>query len=262
MHGGKMKKICIVTLTVILLISSFCIVGCVEKELFELDISQMKLTFEDNFDGDSLDRSKWNYGFEVEEGKKSAPRRGGFWAQDGVIVDGGNLILRTDWREDGENGAGWYSGTAMTCRQDGQNEHLFSQKYGYFEMRCKVPFFIGGWGAFWLMPYGYKDYLKTASKVDVKVNNLYDEYHTYGFEWREDCYKFYVDGYLTWQINSDHYIDKKGKKVKHNIVSQVEEYMLLSFEVEKEDGWCGDPAKNDKSKNYDFVIDYVRVYQF
>lgn len=312
MHGGKMKKICITTLILILLISSFCIAGCAEKEPFELDISQMKLTFEDNFDGDSLDRSKWNYGFDVEEGKKSAPRRGGFWAQDGVIVDGGNLILRTDWREDGENGAGWYSGTAMTCRQEGQDKHLFSQKYGYFEMRCKVPFFIGGWGAFWLMPYddfahehnnqtapehlntgvdgteidvfespfsylgksknnvinhavhydGYKDYLKTASKVDVKVNNLYDEYHTYGFEWREDCYKFYVDGYLTWQINSDHYIDKKGKKVKHNIVSQVEEYMLLSFEVEKEDGWCGDPAKNDKSKNYDFVIDYVRVYQF
>ena len=41
----------VITLTVILLISSFCIVGCAEKEPFELDISQMKLTFEDNFDG-------------------------------------------------------------------------------------------------------------------------------------------------------------------------------------------------------------------
>ncbi len=44
--------------------------------------------------------------------------------------------------------------------------------------------------------------------------------------------------------------------------------MLLSFEVVTPDspdstkGWCGDPFKNDKSKNYDFAIDYVRVYQF
>lgn len=59
-------------------------------------------------------------------------------------------------------------------------------------------------------------------------------------------------------------------------VSKVNEYILLTVEVagytaedgtlvpgKNEDGtpyWCGDPMKNDKSKYYDFVIDYVRVY--
>ena len=307
----NMKRLCVLVLVAVLLISSFSLIGCQQKETFDLDLSKMILTFEDDFDGNSLDRSKWNYGFEVEDGKQSAPRRGGFWAQDGVLVENGNLILRTDWREDGENGAGWYSGTAMTCKQNGQSENLFEQKYGYFEIRCKVPYFIGGWCAFWLMPYdgfshehnnqtspehlntgidgaeidvfespfsylsksrnnvvnhavhydGYNEYLKSVSKVDVKVTDLYDEYHTYGFEWREDYYKFYIDGVLTWKVTSDGYT-KNLKKVKHNVVSQVEEYMLLSVEVVGDDKWCGDPAKNDKSKNYDFAIDYVRVYQF
>ena len=60
-------------------------------------------------------------------------------------------------------------------------------------------------------------------------------------------------------------------------VSQVKEYIILSVEAggysekdgtlvpgKNEDGtdyWCGDPMSNDKDKYYDFVIDYVRVYQ-
>ena len=67
------------------------------------------------------------------------------------------------------------------------------------------------------------------------------------------------------RIESDYYV-KDGRKAKHNIISQVEEYIILSFEVVMPDkegstkGWCGDPSKNDKNKVYDFAIDYVRVY--
>lgn len=47
----------------------------------------------------------------------------------------------------------------------------------------------------------------------------------------------------------------------------MEEYIILSNEVVSPDeegrtkGWCGDPSQNDKSKKYEFVIDYVKVYQ-
>lgn len=52
--------------------------------------------------------------------------------------------------------------------------------------------------------------------------------------------------------------------------AKVDEYMILSVEVGgANDGekptsykfWCGDSSKNDKSKAYDFVVDYVRVYK-
>lgn len=315
LRGGNMKKMFAIFIIGVLLVSSLAFVGCNSGKKVDIDMSRFTLTFEDNFDGDALDRSKWNYGFDVDEGKVSAPRKGGFWAQDGVLVKDGNLILRTDFRQDGENGAGWYSGTVMTCGE-GEEDNLFEQQYGYFETRCKTPFFYGGWCAFWLMPYddfsaehndqlssehintavdgaeidifetpfsyqgvfgkvvnhavhydGYRDYLKSVPKLNVKVSKLYDEYHIYGFEWTKDYYKFYVDGRLTWEVLSDGYT-KDGKKFDHNIISQVKEYMLLSFEVVTPDspdstkGWCGDPSKNDKSKNYDFAIDYVRVYQF
>lgn len=310
-----MKKVFIAILICILLIMPLSLLGCNSGKKVDIDMSRFVLTFEDNFDGNALDRSKWNYGFAVDEGKVSAPRKGGYWAQDGVFVKDGKLILRTDWRENGENGAGWYSGTVMTCADEG-TDHLFEQKYGYFETRCKTPEFNGGWCAFWLMPHdsfadehnnqesanhlntgvdgteidifetpftylgsgknvlnhavhydGYRDYLKSVGKLNIRVNKLYKDYHTYGFEWTEDYYKFYVDSRLTWEVSKDGYT-KDGKKVNHNIISQVAEYMLLSFEVVAPDkeggtaGWCGDPAKNDKSKNYDFIIDYVRVYQF
>lgn len=310
-----MKKYIAVFIIVLSLICPFAFAGCSNGKTMDLDLDKMTLTFEDDFDGDSLDRGKWNYGFAVDEGKSSSSRKGGFWARDGVFVENGNLILRTDWREDGENGAGWYSGTVMTCEEAGESneDSLFYQRYGYFEIKCKTPFFYGGWCAFWLMPFdhfadehanqespahlnsgvdgteidifespfsfqknsnvinhavhydGYGDYLKSVGKVNVKVPKLYEQYHTYGFEWTEDHYKFYVDGKMTWKISSDGYT-KSGKKIKHNIISQVKEYMILSFEVvsPNEDGttlgWCGDPSKNDKTNYYDFIIDYVRVY--
>ena len=311
-----MKKIFAIIIIVITIVVSMALVGCNSGKKVDIDMSRFVLTFEDNFDGDILDRSKWNYGFAVDEGKVSSPRKGGFWAQDGVLVQDGNLVLRTDWRENGENGAGWYSGTVMTCGES-VGDNLFDQQYGYFEARCKTPFFYGGWCAFWLMPYddfatevkdplsaehlntgvdgaeidifespfsfqtlnnkvvnhavhydGYGANLKSAPKTNIRVSKLYDEYHVYGFEWTKDYYKFYVDGRLTWKVSTDGYTNKGGKRVNHNIISQVKEYMLLSFEVVTPDssnstkGWCGDPSKNDKSKNYDFAIDYVRVYQF
>lgn len=318
-----MKRIIVILFIVTLLMASMTMfLGCYEEYVSPKDRDGMTLVWEDNFDGDTLD-SKWGYAFDVEEGKVSAPRKGGFWSQDSVFVEDGNLVLRTDWRDDGESGAGWYSGAVSTAQYEYGSEEsdsdYFEQVYGYFEVRCLSPYFIGGWSAFWMMPYdnfvgdhlpdgqndaflnsgtdgteidifetpfayqgwlrdnvinhavhydGYRENLKSAKKLDIKVSQLYDMYHTYGLEWDKDYYRFYVDGELTWEITSDGYKNKGEDKVNHNIISQVKEYLLLSFEVVAPNdssttmGWCGDPSKNDKSKNYDFKIDYVRVYQF
>lgn len=284
-------------------------------------VENRKIVWFEDFKGDQLDETKWHRGFAPEEGKSSVVRKGGFWTEDATFVKDGNLVIRTDYRENGELGAGWYTGAIETAEKtyhdNGVNEVAgkFSQKYGYFEIRCILPPIIGGWAAYWLMPidnfegdkignpdeflnrgtdgteidifespyfsekgkgknnvshavhYDCYEYTKSASKGSVKVKgNPYEEFHTYGLEWTENYYKFYVDGKCTWTIKDTGYTNRDGEKVAHNIVSQIEEYIILSVEIVAPDGsggtmgWCGDPQLNDKSAQYDFVVDYISVF--
>ncbi|MEG1394650.1 MAG: glycoside hydrolase family 16 protein [Clostridia bacterium] len=127
---------------------------------------------------------------------------------------------------------------------------------------------------------GYGDNLKSDKSDTYKVPNMYTEFHTYALEWNADEYIFYIDGFETYRTK---YVqrDEKGNITKTLGVSQVAEYLILSVEVagcekdgalvpgktfnsatgEFEDFWCGNPDTNDKSKSYDFVIDYVKAYQ-
>ena len=119
---------------------------------------------------------------------------------------------------------------------------------------------------------GYSD-TRSDRSATYEVPGMYSEYHTYGVLWTEEEYVFYIDGRETWRTKYSPDGETLG-------VSQVEEYLLLTVEVggyQAEDGtlhpgvtlengeevpyWCGNPDDNDKTKAYDFIIDYVRVYQ-
>ena len=93
------------------------------------------LVFEDDFDGDTLDLSKWEY-------RSSGPRRCGFNSPAQVRVENGHLILRQEYR-DGEYGPGWYAGMIRA-----------KQRFlrGYFEIRCICSEALPGgfWSAFWI----------------------------------------------------------------------------------------------------------------
>lgn len=268
-----------------------------------------ELTFSEDFNGDSLDRNTWHYAYS-EEGV----RRGGWWVDDAVLVENGNLVIRTEYRENGKFGAGWYTGGIESSPREAENGQPactgFSQTGGYFEARCKVPATYGNWAAFWLMPVGdfkddvfgtgedgaeidifespfmywkeHQNVISHAIHVDgygeelasigsdyIEVENLYDEFHTFGLKWDETGYTFYVDGYETWHT-----------KDALDTVCNVPAYLLLSCEVagivedekplpgqeRNADGdltvnWAGTPEDNDKTKAYDFLVDYVKVYR-
>lgn len=284
-----------------------------------------QLVFEDNFDGEQLDTTKWHYGY-AEEGV----RRGGYWVDDAVMVQDGNLIIRTNYREDGKFGPGWYTGTVETSKSTYKSPNGavespdfkgFSAQYGYFEVRCQVPRSVGIWSAFWLMPDsnfktdvpgggddgaeidifespfmyvptykqtvshavhidGYGDELKSSGSRQQFVRNLYNEFHTFALEWNETEYIFYVDGMETWRNSKtvkEADVDADGNP--YDTVAHCMEYMILSVEVggseidgvvtpgkvledgEIVDHWSGNPEKNEKDQNYDFIVDYVKVYQ-
>lgn len=252
--------------------------GIKESAEETVDLSEYELTFEDNFDGDCVDSSKW-------KPAGSYMRHGGYWSPSQCFTENGKLIIRTEYKENGECGAGWYSGELET-------EGLFEQTYGYFECRCKLPAAKGLWSAFWMMPQnslargipaesgveidifespffyrknnriitsnlhygGYGKGHKLKPLGFFAVNDPYNEFNTYSVEWNKDSYTFYINR-------------KKTATVKGNWISQHNEHLLLSVEVDGDDAvpaptWSGSITDNlPGTFPYDFVVDYVRAYR-
>ena len=317
-----MKKVNILIVFVLAMVSSLAVLlsGCSGAKIphdvkWNPNMDEWKVTFEDNFDGNEIDYTKWK----VNTMGESHIRRAAYYtdSSENLFVKDGNLVIRTNYKENGEFGEGWYTSWLETSVKNDtvpskdENYKGLSQKQGYFEIRCQTPPSEGIWSAFWMMPDegvaftdkdeqwsgkdgveidimespyyyqnksnvthvihgdGYDERLKSSKSKTYNVPNMYSEMHTYALEWTEDTYRFYIDGWLTWETNYVY----DGKVMG---VSDVCEYMILSVEVggHSKDGvlypgveangdksWAGNPNKNDKAKNYDFIIDYVKVMQ-
>ena len=119
-----------------------------------IDLESFELVWSDEFEGDTLDKSKWTYIWWETE------RKGGYWQEDMVEVKDGNLVITADycdqakenyhydkWKDQinfKEYKPGWYTGAISSV-------NIYEQKYGYFEVRCKIPAAYGLWSAFWMM---------------------------------------------------------------------------------------------------------------
>lgn len=254
-----------------------------------VDMSKFELTWADEFDGESLDLSKWN-GNGYANGS-TVLRRGGYWNNELATVEDGSLHIATKYFSDGINGngkPGWY-----TCGISTSNG--FRQQYGYFECRCILPKGTGQWAAFWLNCEGMTDTQSNGAKgaeIDifesayyhldgqdknsvtsklhingygtelksqevsfarVVGNDPYEEYNTYGVEWNENGYIFYINGVETGRSDFG--------------ISKAPEYLILSVEVggnnaQPETNWAGAAIDTNTDELTDFIVDYVRVYQY
>ncbi len=275
--------------------------GILPQEDKKINMDNFVLKWEDNFDGDSLDTSKWGYSWWITE------RKGGYWHENMVSVKDGNLVIRAEYLETPpENGIydearkqygydnykpGWYTGKVTT-------RDKYEQKYGYFEVRCILPAATGMWSAFWMMNEGvynvnnsgedgteidvfesfyYKDrwwgndcistgihydgydeghHGDTLGKVFIE-NDPYTEYNTYGVEWNENEYIFYINGMETGRMSTGG-------------VSKNPEYLLLSCEFAGENGvqssdrhGTGEIDKTpEENWPAEFKVDYVKCYQY
>ncbi|MBO5396426.1 MAG: glycoside hydrolase family 16 protein [Clostridia bacterium] len=249
----------------------------------KVDMDKFELTFSDEFDAE-LDRSVWS-GHYVW-GNDSQPRKGAYWNTNLAYTEDGSLIIPMKYLTEGMGGTGegWYSAGIDT---DSDAVNGFSQKYGYFEVRCILPDCPTAWAAFWLMNDGvyeadgsgqdgteidifesdciddtvknavtsnlhFDGYGEAHQKMGAKKflikGNPYEEYNTYGLEWNENEYIFYINGVESYRT------DFGG-------VSKNPEYLILSYEMGGEDGVAQDSSL-DKTKEYRYIVDYVRVYQY
>ena len=228
----------------------------------------LKILFEDDFDGTSLDSAKWELCPEWE-------RQGGmsFWDSGMVSLNGnGQLVLRAEWDET----AGRVNAGAV------RTEGLFSANYGYYEASIKFPYAPGVWGAFWMMCGnvgseangavdgveidiiesignergvsnsalhwdGYGNAHKSVGSGEFKYDIYDGEFHTFGLERTEDAYIFYVDGKQSWKVT-----ESKCD------VCPLDGYLKLTLESAE---WAGGgkPACI-KALPVQMEVDYVRVY--
>lgn len=266
---------------------------------------EWKAVWSDEFDGKELDRSKWDFRLHYWG------RRSPTFTDEGVELDGNGTMkiqlirrgddfysahLQTggmtfDLPRDPDCNTFWPFGT--------KKKPLFMHRYGYYEIRCRLPHSDGWHAAFWLQAPGigsHPDPEQCGVECDVmenyrqhtngtlgcgcgwngygKENKWYghfwfpyveteDGWHRYGVDWRPDGYIFYADG------------QEVGRQMAPECpVSHVDQFILVSTEchgyhrVFTETAGAGEnrmkarpvPELFDAVLPDCFEVDYVRVF--
>jgi len=221
---------------------------------------EWKLVWADEFDGTELDQSKWNF-------------RRYFWGKlsptftDKVTVEGDSCLHIPLLFEDGVFKSAHLQTGGLTFdlpKDEGRQgfwpfgkkvKAKFMHKFGYYEIRCKLPKYTGWHAAFWLQAPGigtHPDPAQCGVECDIMENyrqhtdgviiggvgyggygaesvwpghvrvpyvETEDGWHTYAVDWSEDGYIFYFDGKEVLQ-----------QMAPDVVVSNVEQFILVSTE--------------------------------
>ena len=120
--------------------------------------SPWTLVWNDEFDGESVDTSKWDFdlgnGFFDYRTHAWVPGWGNeelqYYTQDPANVSVRDSLLYIRALKEPLHGCGYTSARLKTRRRDGTP--LFVKQYGRFEVRAKVPYGKGLWPALWMLP--------------------------------------------------------------------------------------------------------------
>ncbi len=236
-------------------------------------------TFDDEFDGDAVDESKWQIAEETYWETKTRV------SKSNVIVGDGVVKLRFNKKRAYQNDDPKHKGVTNYATGRLTTYGTFTQRYGYFEARMKLPTAPGLWPAFWMMPDRGGDDPQWVRQSTEKGAMEFDimEYltrwgpHRYNIAMHWDGYgkthksigsdKVYFqpdkDGFITagllWTPGSAVFYCN-GREVGHwenDRISDVPADLLLTMPM---GGWDNSPVDDSKLPD-DFVIDYVRVWQ-
>lgn len=146
----------------------------------------------------------------------------------------------------------------------------FSQLYGYFEIRCKLPRGQGVWPAFWLLPAdgSWPPEIDIMEVLGQDPTTLYTSFHTeqngqeknfgkaitvadtskafhrYAVDWEPDYMRFYFDGKLVY---------------KHATPKSMNKPMYIETNLALGGYWGGDVNSTTPFPS-NMKIDYIRVY--
>lgn len=221
---------------------------------------QWKLVWSDEFDGDSLDETKWNYRLNFW-GYRSPT-----WTTEGVVVSDGTLKINRIRKGDDFYSAHLQTGgltfdnprdeTSKVFWPFGKKDQAkFMHRYGYYECRCKLPKNDGWHAAFWLQAPGIGSHPDPAvAGVECDIMENYRQYKDgsivcgcgwggYGNEGRwfghfQFPFEETADGWHTYGVDWSpqgyiFYADGQlvGKQMAPDCpVSEVDQFILVSTE--------------------------------
>ena len=256
----------------------------------QLNSQSWQLIWEDNFDGNSIDVSKWTHDY-------GTGSQFGMWgwgngelqyyqAQNTTVNNG---IATIEVKEessglvDSWNNTSYYSSSKITTRG------LFDFRYGKIEARIKTLDGQGFWPAFWLLPSGGSwpcdgeidimeqwgnNYLTNSTTGAAHIGtcpysqsthfyqnfssyissgSFADDFHTYSIIWEEDTITWFVDDVEMFQITPSSYFSIPSQ---HDWPFNSNNwYLMINLAITQ-----AGPNANTVFPN-NIQIDYVRVYQ-
>jgi len=229
------------------------------------------LAWADEFNGTSLDTSKWNIEVNGNGGGNNELQY--YTARpENIRVTGGELVIEA--RREAYLGKQYTSGRITT-------QNKASWQYGRMEARMKIPTGKGTWPAFWMLGNAISSVGWPASgEIDIMEhvnseavthgtihwldhNNAYanyggpsgsldfSQYHVYAVEWDASVIRWYVDG------NKFHEVNIAGGV---NGTSEFHAPYFLLFNLAVGGNWPGSPDGSTVFPNR-MQVDYVRVYR-
>jgi beta-glucanase (GH16 family) len=232
-------------------------------------------------DGSSPDPKKWAYaiggnGWGNQELEYYTSRL------ENARIEKGNLVITA--KEENYTGADGVTRGYTSARLKTQG--LFSQTYGRFEARIKIPEGQGMWPALWMLgedipsvgwpKCGEIDIMENIGKEPATIHgslhgpsttgrtsdltaifelpagqSFADDFHLYAVEWEPDTVRFYVDSNLYATFTSSQWPAGGIWVFNHPF------FIILNLAVGGD--WPGSPAASTKFPQ-SMLVDYVRVY--
>lgn len=241
-----------------------------------------------NLDTNGVDLDKWGYqnGTGAEYGLDGwGNNEQQYYTPENISVENGMLTITA--KEESIQGKSYTSGKLYT-------EPTFSQTYGKFEAKMKLPAGDGLWPAFWMMP-ATDDYGGWASTGELDImearGRLIDEvggaihygrnwpnnkfaakeyhfpsgqnitdFHVYGVEWEPGEIRWYVDGELYQTINNwDSWGADQPAKYAFPAPFDKPFFMILNLAVGG--NYDGGRVPSSSMMPAEMIVDYVRVYE-
>ncbi|AZQ63190.1 T9SS type A sorting domain-containing protein [Flammeovirga pectinis] len=254
----------------------------------------------DEFNGSELNKTKWwILGENNDYRNKWKGRAPGQFAPQNVKVEGGKLILTSQWEPSflfaNETNDGYYYGGSATAADLSSpitqacvmSETFF--QYGYMEIKCKIAD-APVTSAFWTTGYHSEiDMVENYGKRPIgnpenRPTDLENKYRTNLISWDpdqpEDHKDWKVEKVMDVRMAADYYIfgfewDKEYVKTYFNgqLIQSATREELEAKNQWKHDypqeiwfdsevfRWYGLPTQQDLTTPAEFLIDYVRIWQ-
>ena len=271
-----------------IIVLCFYFLACSEEEVIsqnnetnDWEIEGWNIVWQDEFDKDSLDLTKW-----------SRETGGHGWGNNELqfytdsdsnsYVENGNLILKAQVVPQGigsSKGLRYYSSARLRTYGKGD------WKYGRIEVKAKVASGQGIWPAIWMLPtewlFGgwpssgeidimehvgydlgvvhgsvhteaYNHKINTQRSSARKIANVDTEFHVYSIIWDKDKISFFIDDVQYFLFENDQQGNYKTWPFDQRF------HLLINIAVGGD--WPGNP---DNSTNFPrkMLVDYVRVYE-